>query len=69
MNHERHDCDWVRHATDGFGDLVPGRVKAFRRIEEAKAAEKPKPKPRRPRALPESTREILDHWAADKRKQ
>ena len=34
------------------------------RIEEAKAVERPKPKPRRAPGLPESTREILEHWAA-----
>lgn len=33
------------------------------RIAEAQAAEKPKPTPRRPRSLPTSTRELLDHWA------
>lgn len=34
------------------------------RIAAAKSAERPKPRPRRPRGLPQSTRELIEHWAA-----
>lgn len=55
----------LRHPDDPIGAVIEAD-KAWRaeRIAEAQAAERPKPKPHRPRGLPESTREILDHWAA-----
>lgn len=73
---ERHDVngpDWaadiiLRHPDDPIGAVIKADD-AWRkeRIEEAKSREKPKPKPHRPRGLPESTREILEHWAADRK--
>ena len=55
----------LRHPDDPIGAVIEAD-KQWRamRIEEAKNAERPKPKPRRSHGLPESTREILDHWAA-----
>ncbi len=55
----------LRHPDDPIGALIAAD-KAYRdeRIAEAQAAEAPKPKPRRLRGLPESTKEILAHWAA-----
>ena len=70
MSHDVTGPAWaadimLRHPDDPIGAVIEAD-KAWRqeRIEEAKAAERPKPKPRRPPGLPESTREILDHWAA-----
>ena len=55
----------LRHPDDPIGAVIEAD-KEWRaeRIEEAKATERPSPKPRRSHGLPESTREILDHWAA-----
>lgn len=70
---DRHDLtgpEWaadimLRHPDDPIGAVIAAD-KEWRaeRIAEAQAAERPKPKPHRPRGLPESTREILEHWAA-----
>ncbi len=69
----RHDVngpDWaasiiLRHPDDPIGAVIAAD-KAWRdeRIEEAKAADRPKPRPRRSSGMPESTRELLEHWAA-----
>ena len=70
---DRHDLTgpkWaadimMRHPDDPIGAVIAAD-KAWRaeRIAEAQAAEPPKPAPRRARGLPESTRELLEHWAA-----
>lgn len=70
MSHDVTGPRWaadimLRHPDDPIGSVIEAD-KEWRaeRIEEAKAAERPKTTQRRPRGLPESTREILDHWAA-----
>lgn len=70
---DRHDLTgpkWaadimLRNPDDPIGAVIEAD-KAYRaeRIAEAQAAEKPKPAPRRKQGLPTSTRELLDHWAA-----
>lgn len=70
---DRHDLtgpQWaadimLRHPDDPIGAVIEAD-KAWRdeRIAAARAVEKPKPKIRRAPGLPESTRELLDHWAA-----
>jgi hypothetical protein len=70
---DRHDLtgpQWaadimLRHPDDPIGAVIEAD-KAWRaeRIAAAQAAEKPTPKPHRPRGLPESTRELIEHWAA-----
>lgn len=65
---DRHDLtgpQWaadiiLRNPTDPIGAVIEAD-KAWRaeRIEQAKAAEKPKPQPRRSPGLPQATREIL----------
>lgn len=54
----------MRNPDDPIGAIIAAD-KEWRdaRIAEAQAAEKPKPQPRRPRGLPESTKELLEHWA------
>lgn len=70
MSHDLTGPKWaadimLRHPDDPIGAVIEAD-KAWRqeRIEEARAAERPKPRPRRGPSLPESTREILEHWAA-----
>jgi len=70
---DRHDQtgpEWaadimLRHPDDPIGAVLEAD-KAWRdeQIAAAQAADKPKPKPRRKPSMPESTREILEHWAA-----
>lgn len=70
---DRHDVtgpQWaadiiLRNPADPIGAVLEAD-KAWRdeQIAEARKREKPTPKPRRPRGLPQSTRELLDHWAA-----
>lgn len=70
MSHDVTGPQWaadmmLRHPDDPIGAVIEADQQwRAMRIEEAKSAERPKPAPRRPRGLPESTREILDHWAA-----
>ena len=54
-----------RHPDDPIGAVIEAD-KEWReaRIAEAQAQEKPKTKPRRRSSLPESTRDLLEHWAA-----
>jgi hypothetical protein len=69
---DRHDLTgpaWAadimfRHPDDPIGAVIAAD-KAWRaeRIAEAQAAEKPKPHPRRPRGLPQTTREIMAEMA------
>jgi hypothetical protein len=73
--HDRTGPQWAadimyRNPENPIGAVIEAD-KAWRaeRIAEAQAAEKPKPVAHRSRALPESTREILDHWAAQKKEQ
>lgn len=70
---DRHDLTgpaWaadvmLKHPDDPIGAVLEAdREWRQARIAEAKSAERPKPTPRRPRGLPESTKEILAHWAA-----
>jgi hypothetical protein len=58
----------LRHPDDPIGAVIAAD-KAWRseRIAEAQAAEKPTPKPHRPKGLPESARDILAHWEAAKK--
>jgi hypothetical protein len=53
----------LAHPEDPIGAVIEAD-KAYRaeRIEEAKAQEKPKPAVRRRPGLPETTRELLEHW-------
>jgi 5-methylcytosine-specific restriction endonuclease McrA len=74
---ERHDLtgpEWAadimyRHPDDPIGALIEAD-KAWRaeRIAEAQAADKPKPKVHRPKGLPTATRELIEHWAAEKKR-
>jgi len=69
---DRHDLtgpEWaadvmVRHPDDPIGAVIEAD-KAWRavRIAEAQAADPPKPKPRRKRGLPQTTREIMAEMA------
>lgn len=72
---DRHDLTgpaWaadvmMRHPDDPIGAVIEAdKVWRAERIAAAQAAEKPKPKPRRPRGLPQSTREIVAEMAAIK---
>lgn len=73
---DRHDLTgpaWaadvmMRHPDDAIGALIEAD-KAYRaeRIAAAQAAEKPAPIPKRKPGLPQSSRELLEHWAAAKR--
>ena len=55
----------VRHPDDPIGAVIEAD-KAWRaeRIAEAQAAERPNPKPRRPKGMPTSTRDLINDWAA-----
>ncbi len=69
---DRHDLTgpaWAadvmfRHPDDPIGAVIEADT-AYRaeRIAQAQAAEKPKPQPRRPRGLPQTTREIMAEMA------
>lgn len=71
-----HDVDgpyWaatimLNHPDDPIGAVIEAD-KQWReqRIAEARSQEKPTPRPRRARGLPESTRELIAHWEAQKR--
>jgi len=70
---DRHDLTgpaWAadvmfRHPDDPIGGVIEAD-KEWRaeRIAAAQAAEKPKPQPKRPRGLPQTTREIMAEMAA-----
>ena len=70
MRHDVNGPEWaadiiLRHPDDPIGAVIEAdKVWRDERIAAARAAEKPKPKIRRAPGLPESTRELLDHWAA-----
>lgn len=74
---ERHDLTgpkWaadimLRHPDDAIGAVIAAD-KAWRaeRIAEAQAAEKPKPAVRRKASMPTATRELIEHWAAEREK-
>jgi hypothetical protein len=53
----------LRHPDDPIGAVIAADQEwRTARIAEARSEERPKPKPRRARGLPESTRELIEHW-------
>lgn len=75
---DRHDLTgpkWaadimLRNPDDPIGAVIAAD-KEYRaeRIAEAQKAEKPKPQPRRPKGIPEHSRELLAHWAAEEQRK
>ena len=73
---DRHDLTgpkWaadimLRNPDDPIGAVIEAD-KAWRaeQIAKAQAAEKPKPIPRRSKGIPQHSRELLEHWAAEER--
>ena len=70
MRHDLTGPAWAadvmyRHPDDPIGAVIE-EDKAWRaeRIRAAQEAERPKPIPRRPRGIPQSTRELMAEWSA-----
>jgi hypothetical protein len=73
---DRHDQtgpQWAadvmyRNPEDPIGAVIEAdKTWRAERIAEAQSAEKPKPKHRASNGLPEATRDLLDHWATEKK--
>lgn len=68
LRHDQTGPAWAadimfRHPADPIGAVIEeDRAWRDERIAAAQAAEKPKPKVRRKAGMPESTRELLEHW-------